>query len=715
MKRLLRNSVFTGIHKFSDAFCFVASLFRFAKIRIRLIVFFILLSSVPLFILGFLSYNKSSTAIETKIESYSSEIAAQSSQSIRNSMTSIENSINECQSNKDVMGYINDFDQGIIDIQDLNLGIYNTFAGKFSYLTIEGCTGFLLINKEQSIMSNSNDPISAILYKEKELEELASKGKGKPVWLSVKGKEGKEPYVLALSQIYNETTSTPLMTLVLFFEKSFLGNIISGVDIDGSSDLLILDSQGTVVSSNNLTKYPVSSKYPNAGVIEGLSREIQKSQSSDKKENKKVITKGTFEAKINGNDYLTCFSKIDGTDWYILGTIPLKYIKADSKAIRDTMLLVGFVLFLLAILISMFISFSISKPLEKLQTLMKEAKDGNLNIALTDKYHDEISVLGSNFNDMVANIRVLVSKVTDSSRNVLKSSEKVSSLSSSIHVSAEQVAESMQQIATGTAEQAEDNLKTLEFVNIMSSDINNVGSELAKVSEIVVDTKSLSENALTSVKTLNEKSILTCEATEEILDSINALNNDIKEIQKIIKFIGNISEQTNMLALNAAIEAARAGEAGRGFAVVAENVKKLADQTKDALSTISTVITDIKSKAELAVVSANNTHDTIIKQQMDAVNQTDQAFKAIFESMDNISKFMSKFEASFGHILNSGQKTLEAINNISSVSEQTAATVQEVTATAEQQISGVEEVAGQSKLLNELIQELNKSISIFKI
>lgn len=712
MKKLLRSIWFTGIHKISDIFYFIASVFRFMKIRYRLVVFFILLSSIPLFILGFFSYNKSSIALETKIKSYSSEIAAQSSKSIKSSMTLVENGINECQSNKDVMASINDFDQGVISLQDLNLGVYNTLAGKFTFTTIEGCVGFLLIYKGESVLTNFNDPISDIPYKEKELEELASKSSGKPVWMSVK-RGDSDSYVLSLAQIYNETTSTPLMTLVVFFEKSFLGNIITNVDIDGSSDLLILDSQGTVITSNNETKYAVNSKYPNTDVIEGIAREVKKTQSSDDKEAKKASLKGAFEARINGNVHLACFSKIDGTDWYMVGTIPLSYIKADSKSIRDTIIFVGFVLFLNAILISMFISTSISKPLTKLEALMNEARNGNLDINLKDKYHDEISSLGRNFNDMVANIRMLVTKVTDLSKDVLTSSGKVSSLSSSIHLSVEQVAQSMQQIANGTSEQAGDNLKTLEFVNIMTSDINNVGNEVDKVSDIVSSTKTLSENALTAVKSLNEKSLLTGHATEEIVNNINTLNNDMKEIRKIVKSIGNISEQTNMLALNAAIEAARAGEAGRGFAVVAENVKKLADQTKNALSTISTIIADIENKAELAVVSANNTKDTI-KQQLDAVDQTDHSFKAIFEAMENISKFMSKFEESFGHILDSGQKTLEAIHNISSVSEQTAATVQEVTASAEQQITGVEEVAGQSRILNELIQELNKSISIFK-
>ena len=110
----------------------------------------------------------------------------------------------------------------------------------------------------------------------------------------------------------------------------------------------------------------------------------------------------------------------------------------------------------------------------------------------------------------------------------------------------------------------------------------------------------------------------------------------MKEIQNITKVIVGISEQTNLLALNAAIEAARAGAAGKGFAVVADEVKKLAHQSKSASITIDEIINKVKKKTELTVNDANNA-STIIAKQMDAVKETDNSFKTIFNSMAGIS------------------------------------------------------------------------------
>ncbi len=676
---------------------------------------FILLSSVPLLILGFFSYNKSSTALETKIQSFSSEITVQAAHSIRSSMKSIEAGVNEFQNNKNWMETLNQFDQGIIPVEELNEEVYAVLGSKFSAFTIEGCVGYSLIYNDQFILCNFGNQSAHFAGTEKQLSDIASQAKGKPVWMSMKGKNSDENYLLLLMQIFNQSSGEPIAAINVVFDETYLHNVLKDINIDGSSDILIIDSAGKVISAKDTDRWAVNSIYTNKSVVDKLSSKIMELNASvtDKKTDNPII-KGAFEALINNDSNLICFSQITGTDWSVIGTIPMSYIKHDSNQIMNTILTVSIAIFILAILISVFISASISRPLNRLGGLMKEASEGNLNINVKDRYRDEISVLGSDFDSMVQKIRSLVSKVSESSNNVLKRAEEVSNLSSAFSSTTEQVTESMNQIAMGTAEQAEDNAKTLEFVNILSEDINNVENEVSAASEVIHSTRSLSEKAIKAVKSLNENTVKTSKATNDIVNNINQLNNDMKEIQKIVKFIGNISEQTNLLSLNAAIEAARAGEAGKGFAVVAGEVRKLADQTKESLSSISNIIKSIEEKSKLTVLSATNTQG-IISQQVEAVNETDNSFKAILEALANIENFTGRFEASVNKILKSGQLTLEAINNISSVSQETAATVEEVTAASQQQMAGIQEVANDARQLNELARELYNSISIFKV
>ncbi|MDP4179772.1 MAG: methyl-accepting chemotaxis protein, partial [Bacillota bacterium] len=550
--------------------------------------------------------------------------------------------------------------------------------------------------------------------REKEYEKIAEKGKGNFVWFIQKGGRSEENYILAMNQIYNEATGDLLGTMVVVLEDSFISKTYKTINIDGSSDIFLIGSDGIIISTKNNERIKVNTAYSNAKLINELSKVSNAKMDINKQENAAKSAAGSFYSVDKGKKFMYSYSKIPDTDWFVVAAIPFSYIQVESNNIRNWILIVGCIIFLLSIAISLLMSTSITRPLYKLQGQMEEAKNGNLSIRIHDEFNDEISILNNNFNDMIGNIKNLVSNVNNSSRQVLGSAEKVSQLSSDYYYSAEQVAVSIEQIAKGTSNQAEDNYKSLQFVNSLSKDINKVYDEMELVAKITHDTKALCENALISVESLNEKSLQTSKVTDDIVVNINELNVDMREIQKILKFIGNISEQTNLLSLNAAIEAAKAGEAGRGFAVVAEQVRKLADQTKESLTSISSVIKNIQQKTMLASDSANNTHE-IIKVQMNAVSETDNSFKAILNSMENIMSFMTNFESAVSKILESGKNTHDVINSISSVSEEIAATVEEISATAQQQIEGIEEVSNQSKFLNEMAQGLNKSISFFKV
>ena len=169
-----------------------------------------------------------------------------------------------------------------------------------------------------------------------------------------------------------------------------------------------------------------------------------------------------------------------------------------------------------------------------------------------------------------------------------------------------------------------------------------------------------------------------------------------------------------MLSLNAAIEAARAGEAGRGFAVVAEEVKKLADQSKDASIMINNIINAIQYKTEQTVSEANDTSE-IIQEQMTAVTQTDTAFNTISKSMREISAYMKNMGDSVRSMVTLKEKTLSSIENISAVSEEAASTSQEVSASTEEQMASAEILTNLSKEMNKMAAELGAAVSLFKI
>ncbi len=691
----------------------IAQYTRYIGIQKRLLTFFILLSSVPLLSIAILSYTKSSSAVQSKTESYSSEIMSQFARNVKNVLFFIESGCNEVMKTTEFAEAIKLYDQGGMPIMDASVVINPILNNKFSPTVIEGCEGAIYLTKGEIVGTTSSYQTgSEFMSMLKEFESMAKEANGKYTWLMKKGERTSQNYILSIVEVYHELTSEPLGTIVVFLNESFIGSIFGSTYIDGSKDIFVVDTSGTIISSKNTDTLKINTQYSNKTFISDIKSSLESKKPDPTKDNQPK--KGYTYISENGKNHLFSYSQVPGLNWFAVSTIPLSFIQSESIAIRTTIIYVSLIIFILAIIISFLIAISISNPLYKLGDLMKKAKEGDLIISINDTFNDEISNLSNNFNEMVSNIRNLVAKVNASSTQVLSSAEKLSNMSHTYYTSSEQIAISMDEIAKGASNQASNNYKSLEYLTTLSNDIEKVGSDMKTVSGIIHDTKFLSQNAIQSVKSLNEKSIQTNRVSEDIVTHINSFYTDMKQIQNIVKFIDNISEETNLLSLNAAIEAARAGEAGRGFAVVADQVKKLANQTKESLTSISNSIQNIQSRADLAFISANKTQE-IVSDQMNAVNDTDDSFKAIFGSMENISKYMKEFEVSVNYILDSSTKTLEALNNISAVSQETAASVEEISATTQQQIEGISEVSSQSKLLKEMAQELNDSISHFKI
>lgn len=494
--------------------------------------------------------------------------------------------------------------------------------------------------------------------------------------------------------------------------------------------MFIIDSKGTLISSNNNNKGKFKNLVQNNGKpykysfikdeIAKLEKKNAENRAAALKNQKSVNdvlkfqTEQVFKGKLAAGQCLVAYSPIENTDWYVVSTIPFSYLNAETNKIGVSIVIIGFICFLLSLLLSYIISKSISIPLNRLVSLMKEAKNGNLSVNINVRHKDEISEVNRNFNDMLSNISSLVSKVNTSALSVLNNSEKIYTSSEQSSVVSEQVATTIQQIAKGASEQAEETSECVNQMNKLSNDINNVGSGMKTVSGVISETKNLSENALSVVKSLSDKALETRSVSENIINDINNLNSDMKEIKKVVKVIVAIAEQTNLLSLNAAIEAARAGDAGKGFAVVADEVKKLADRSKDASITINNIINNIQHKTEQTVTAANNA-GTIVNQQMEAVENTDTVFRTIFDTMEGLSRHIGNVEDSVKDILVSKEKTMEAIENISAVSEEAAATAEEVSASTQEQMASSEELSKLAKELTDMSRELSDSISMFKI
>ncbi len=261
---------------------------------------------------------------------------------------------------------------------------------------------------------------------------------------------------------------------------------------------------------------------------------------------------------------------------------------------------------------------SIVSPITRINKVSSKVMDGDLtgNIEEIDrKRKDELGSLGSTIYSMVTNLRDLVSGIQQSAQQLSTASGTLATTSEEVSSSSENVAATQQQITKGAQSQAQMVLEAQKLIQQLSGGI-----------------KDIRKNA--------------------------------EDITQVVELITSIANQTNLLALNAAIEAARAGEAGRGFTVVADQVRKLADESKQAVKRTETMVAQILQVAETQAKSAVN--------------------------------------------------VVSAVDSIATVAEETSASTEEASAAAEEQASSMEEITSTAQSMAELAEKLASQISTFK-
>ena len=172
--------------------------------------------------------------------------------------------------------------------------------------------------------------------------------------------------------------------------------------------------------------------------------------------------------------------------------------------------------------------------------------------------------------------------------------------------------------------------------------------------------------------------------------------------------------QTNLLSLNASIEAARAGEAGKGFAVVADEIRKLAEQSSDAVDQIKVIILNIQSHTNTTVACAKDT-ELHLSEQAQSIEETIDVFTGIAGYVEEMIDSLRHITENMQNMVENKNQVLESMKDIVSVSENTAASTEEVTATVNGQLDEAQKLADEAGHLSEEVQQLNESMNRYII
>ena len=675
------------------------SFLRKLRIQTRLILSFVLIILLLLVFTSVYTYDKSSTALNDNVKSYSQQVLNQTSIILANNIKNFEDVASNLAINNSLQTSLDKYASGDENVRfDERQSIIDTFQSSISNNNAIKTFGLYATKDYETILGNSS-----ILENNKEILDSSQDIKTTR-WVQYTHNGQK---VVGISKsIFSVITGDYLGVVTQIPDESLFTGSYETLEIgrdkvtDKPFDIFIVSKDGTIISSRG-DNFPI---FQSTDISKSIAEKIKELNTPT----------GNFDSTSNGENSLITFSSLKLNDWYIVSVIPYYHLNSSADDLRTNIIIFGIICIIFAVLLSLLISKSISIPSVNLVHFMKKAKDGDLTISISDNGNDELSDISRNFNSMLVNINALVEKVKQSAQKILDFSNKIAISSSESNKLSQQVSITIKQIAEGANEQANDINDGVETMRVLSNEINIVGDNMKDVAQVVGHTKALSEGASEVVNALNVKSHQTNSASDRIVKNISELSASMKEIQKIVKVIVGISEQTNLLSLNASIEAARAGEAGKGFAIVASEVKKLADHSKSASVNISDIISKAQLKTEQAVAEATSS-SLLIQEQLNTVNDADHTFKTIFASMDKIIESMDRMSHSVSSIMNSKENVLESMQSISAVSEQSAVTSGEIFESTLTQMSASRELAEYANTLQTMSDDLEKAISIFKV
>ncbi|BAE82817.1 methyl-accepting chemotaxis protein [Desulfitobacterium hafniense] len=412
------------------------------------------------------------------------------------------------------------------------------------------------------------------------------------------------------------------------------------------------------------------------------------------------------------------FAPVEGTGWSIGVTAPQSVVMAKINMMLRNIGIISAFFLAFGVLLTFIIAGGIVNPIRKVSELLQVVATGDFTHEVPPKLlkmKDETGILSMALETMQGSLKAMFTEIRNESVVVGEMLVKIHGEMEQLNQGIEEISSTTEELSAGTEETA----ASAEEMNATSEEVERAIEVLANKAQegalIAGKVHDISEQTKVGSIKSKEEAMAIYSRTKEDLQSAMGQVKAVEQINELSEAILEITSQTNLLALNAAIEAARAGEAGKGFAVVAEEIRKLAEGSRDSVGRIQEVTQVILQAVGALTASAMEIMNFMDQKVLEDYNKLVEMGEQTSGNAKTINDIVLEFSATSEELLASMQAMVQAINQISDTANEEAVgatnIAQEATHIADKSYQVIQ-LADSSKEKSDV---LLKSLERFKI